>query len=86
MTVSIAAERLSPIDIVDALHPRTILTYGMNGRDLPPGHGAPVRLGAETQLGYKSTKFQRRIVVTDRFDDGGKFGDIQNGWPWNAGI
>jgi hypothetical protein len=32
------------IDMVDALHPQTILAYGMNGRDLPGLHGAPLRL------------------------------------------
>jgi DMSO/TMAO reductase YedYZ molybdopterin-dependent catalytic subunit len=74
------------IDMVDALHPQTILAYGMNGRDLPVQHGAPVRLRVETQLGYKSVKYLRRIVVTDRFDDNGKSGDIQNGWSWYAGI
>ena len=74
------------IDMQDALHPQTILAYGMNGRDLPIGHGAPVRLRVETQLGYKSMKFLRRIVVTDKFDDHGKFGPLQNGWSWYAGI
>jgi DMSO/TMAO reductase YedYZ molybdopterin-dependent catalytic subunit len=52
----------------------------MNGRDLSVPHGAPVRLRVETQLGYKSMKFLQRIVVTDTFDDGGKKGNIQNGW------
>src|SRR6266581_3802102 len=56
------------IDMFDALHPQTILAYGMNGSDLPVPHGAPVRLRVETQLGYKSMKFLRRIVVTDYFD------------------
>ncbi len=74
------------IDMVDALHPQTILAYGMNGRDLPPAHGAPVRLRVETQLGYKSVKYVRRIVVTDEFVDTGKIGPIQNGWSWYAGI
>ncbi|MXO60041.1 molybdopterin-dependent oxidoreductase [Altererythrobacter salegens] len=32
------------IDMVDALHPQTILAYDMNGRELPIGHGAPLRL------------------------------------------
>src|SRR5262249_31004857 len=45
------------IDMVDALHPQTILAYGMNGRDLPIPHGAPVRLRVERQMGYKSMKF-----------------------------
>ena len=74
------------IDMLDALHPQTILAYGMNGRDLPISHGAPIRLRVEKQLGYKSMKFLRRIVVTDHFDDHGKRGLIQNGWSWYAGI
>ncbi|HKA17582.1 MAG TPA: molybdopterin-dependent oxidoreductase [Blastocatellia bacterium] len=74
------------IDMLDALHPQTILAYGMNGRDLPLPHGAPVRLRVETQLGYKSMKYLQRIVVREEFDDGGKNGNIQNGWSWYAGI
>jgi DMSO/TMAO reductase YedYZ molybdopterin-dependent catalytic subunit len=74
------------IDMLDALHPQTILAYGMNGRDLPLGHGAPLRARVETQLGYKSLKFLRSIVVTSEFDDHGIFGNIQNGWAWYAGI
>jgi DMSO/TMAO reductase YedYZ molybdopterin-dependent catalytic subunit len=74
------------IDMIDALHPQTILAYGMNGRDLPVPHGAPLRLRVETQLGYKSMKFLKRIVVTEQFDDFGKRGSIQNGWAWYAGI
>jgi DMSO/TMAO reductase YedYZ molybdopterin-dependent catalytic subunit len=74
------------IDMLDALHPQTILAYGMNGRDLPLQHGAPLRLRVETQLGYKSLKFIRKIVVTDRFNDTGTLGPIQTGWAWWAGI
>ena len=74
------------IDLLDALHPQTILAYGMNGNDLPVPHGGPVRLRVETQLGYKSMKFLKRIVVRNEFDDGGKSGNIQNGWSWYAGI
>lgn len=71
------------IDMVDALHPQTILAYGMNGRELPIGHGAPLRLRVERQIGYKSLKFLQRIVVTDRFDDPGP---IPGGWSWYVGI
>ncbi len=74
------------IDMFDVLHPQTILAYGMNGARLPHGHGAPLRVRVETQLGYKSMKFLRRIVVTDHFDDGGKFGNIASGYSWFAGI
>jgi DMSO/TMAO reductase YedYZ molybdopterin-dependent catalytic subunit len=74
------------LDMVDALHPQTILAYGMNGRSLPLGHGAPLRLRVERQLGYKSVKFLDRIVVKDEFDDLGKIGSLQNGWAWYVGI
>jgi DMSO/TMAO reductase YedYZ molybdopterin-dependent catalytic subunit len=74
------------VDMLDALHPQTILAYGMNGRDLPLAHGAPLRMRVETQLGYKSVKFLERIVVTNEFDDLGKIGSLQNGWAWYVGI
>ena len=74
------------IDLLDALHPQTILAYGMNGRDLPIPHGAPVRLRVERQIGYKSMKYLHRIVVVDEFEDGGEKGNIQLGWAWYTGI
>lgn len=74
------------IDMLDALHPQSILAYGMNGRAVPIAHGAPLRLRVETQLGYKSVKFLQRIVVTAKFDDLGKLGPLQSGWSWYAGI
>lgn len=74
------------IDLLDALHPQTLLAYGMNGGDLSVPHGAPVRLRVETQLGYKSMKYLQKIVVTRELEDGGKKGNIQNGWSWYAGI
>lgn len=74
------------IDMLDALHPQTLLAYGMNGRSLPVPHGAPVRLRVERQIGYKSMKYLKRIVVEDNFNDGGESGSIQNGWSWYVGI
>ena len=53
------------IDMADALHPQTLLAYGMNGEALPPDHGAPVRLRLSRHFGYKNTKYLSRIVVTN---------------------
>ena len=72
---------MESIDMLDAFHPQTILAYGMNGRNLPIPHGAPVRLRVETQIGYKSVKYLQRIVVTDEFVDVG-----DTGWSWYVGI
>ncbi|HEY4323937.1 MAG TPA: molybdopterin-dependent oxidoreductase [Mucilaginibacter sp.] len=69
------------IDMIDALHPQTILAYGMNGSDLSVPHGAPLRLRVETQIGYKSVKYLQRITVTDKFVDPG-----DTGWSWYTGI
>lgn len=72
---------MESIDMYDAFHPQTILAYGMNGRDLPVQHGAPLRARVERQIGYKSVKFLQRIVVTDEFVDNG-----DTGWSWYVGI
>jgi DMSO/TMAO reductase YedYZ molybdopterin-dependent catalytic subunit len=74
------------IDLLDALHPQTLLAYGMNGQDLPIQHGAPLRLRVERQVGYKSMKYVSRIVVTEHLDDGGDQGNPKNGWAWYVGI
>ena len=69
------------IDMLDAFHPQTLLAYGMNGKDMPVPHGAPVRLRVEKQIGYKSMKYLKRIVVTENFVESG-----DPGWAWYTGI
>jgi DMSO/TMAO reductase YedYZ molybdopterin-dependent catalytic subunit len=56
------------IDMADALHPQTLLAYGMNGDVLPADFGAPLRLRMGRQIGWKNTKYLTRIIVTDRMD------------------
>src|SRR5262249_53143550 len=77
------------LDMADAWHPQTILAYGMNGRDLPVPHGAPVRLRVERQLGYKNLKYISSMTVTDNANEWGKGQGAQgaeNGYSWYAGI
>ena len=77
------------IDIAEALHPQTLLTYGMNGGDLPVGHGAPIRLRVPRQLGYKSVKYITRLTVTDNLKGFGKglgSAEPEFGYSWFAGI
>jgi DMSO/TMAO reductase YedYZ molybdopterin-dependent catalytic subunit len=74
------------IDVAEALHPQTLIAYGMNGGDLPPDHGAPVRLRLTRQLGYKNVKYLSRIVLADSMD---KFGGTRTGTgtaTWYGGI
>lgn len=77
------------VDMFDALHPQTLLAYGMNGGDLPVAHGAPVRLRVERQLGYKQLKYVSWIKVTDRLDnveDGTGAVGASHLYSWYAGI
>jgi DMSO/TMAO reductase YedYZ molybdopterin-dependent catalytic subunit len=77
------------IDMADALHPQTLVTYGMNGGDLPVGHGGPIRLRVPRQLGYKNVKYVTRLTVTDNLKEFGKgLGSAapEEGYSWYAGI
>jgi DMSO/TMAO reductase YedYZ molybdopterin-dependent catalytic subunit len=77
------------IDMIDALHPQTTLAYGMNGKEMPTDHGAPLRLRIPRQLGYKSVKYLSRLTVTDTLKnvrDGMGSGSPSEGYSWYAGI
>jgi DMSO/TMAO reductase YedYZ molybdopterin-dependent catalytic subunit len=78
------------IDLVDAFHPQTILAWGMNDQPLPVGHGAPLRLRLERQLGYKHAKYVMRVEAVDSLErigrgKGGFWEDV-SGYQWYAGI
>ncbi|QPC89711.1 molybdopterin-binding protein [Mesorhizobium sp. INR15] len=78
------------IDLVDAYHPQTILAYGMNDGDLTAGHGAPVRLRVERQLGYKQAKYVMQIeAVASLAQIGsgrGGYWEDAGSYDWYAGI
>jgi len=78
------------IDLVDAYHPQTILAWAMNDKRLSIGHGAPIRLRVERQLGYKHAKFVMGIEAVDSLADiaGGKGGywEDHSGYEWYGGI
>ena len=76
-------------DLFEVEHPQTILAYGLNGRDLPRGNGAPIRLRVERQCGYKNLKFVKSVRVVDSFAGIGKgTGGINsdNNWHWYGGV
>jgi DMSO/TMAO reductase YedYZ molybdopterin-dependent catalytic subunit len=77
------------IDLIDAFHPQTLLAHRFNDQALSVGHGAPLRLRVERQLGYKQAKYVMRIELTDRLDQlgrgkGGFWPD--RGYEWYAGV
>ena len=77
------------IDMADALHPQTLLTWGMNDGDLPVSFGGPLRMRVPRQLGYKSVKYVTRLTVTDSIKGFGKglgSSEPEFGYAWYAGI
>src|SRR5437868_5396796 len=49
-----------------ARKPEVLLAYKMNGADLSPAHGYPLRLVVPGWYGMASVKWLRRIVITNR--------------------
>ena len=76
-------------DLIDAYHPQSILSYGLNDQVLPVANGAPVRLRIERALGYKQPKYLHTIELVD---DLSKFGKGRGGYwedtgyDWYGGI
>jgi DMSO/TMAO reductase YedYZ molybdopterin-dependent catalytic subunit len=86
---SIEPDWWESIDMADAMHPQTFLTYGMNGDVLPVGNGGPLRMRLPRQLGYKSVKFITHLTVTDsmkKFGKGLGSASPEAGYAWYAGI
>ena len=62
-------------DIEQMHNPLTMLAYDMNGAPLSFGHGAPLRLRNEVELGFKQVKWIAAIeFVADFSDVGSGFG------------
>jgi sulfite oxidase len=53
-----------------ALHPDTLVAWAMNGEDIPPIHGGPLRLVAPGYPGSAWQKWIGRIEIRDRVHDG----------------
>ncbi|PTS79835.1 molybdopterin-binding protein, partial [Sphingomonas sp. HMWF008] len=78
------------IDLVDAFHPQTILAWAMNDAMLSVGHGAPIRLRVERQLGYKNAKYVMQIDAVASLAGIGKgkggYWEDAIDYDWYAGI
>jgi DMSO/TMAO reductase YedYZ molybdopterin-dependent catalytic subunit/thiosulfate reductase cytochrome b subunit len=60
-------------------YPLTMLAYEMNDEDLSFGHGAPLRLRNEVQLGFKMVKWIKGVEFVESFEGiGGGHGGYNN--------
>ncbi len=69
-------------DIDSALHPQTLIAYGLDGDVLGPDHGAPARVHSPVKLGYKNTKYLTRVIFMPE-RNGGYWSD--QGYEWYGG-
>ncbi len=49
------------LSLAEAMHPLSLIATGIYGHDLPPQHGAPLRLVVPWKYGFKSIKSLVRI-------------------------
>lgn len=70
-------------DLESALHPQTLLAYGMNGEALAMEYGAPLRLYSAVKLGYKMVKYLAEVNFLP-VRTGGYWED--QGYEWFAGV
>jgi DMSO/TMAO reductase YedYZ molybdopterin-dependent catalytic subunit len=80
---SFEAGYASSWDVESALHPQTILAYGMNGQPLAREFGAPLRLYSAVKLGYKMVKYLAEVNFLP-VKTGGYWED--RGYEWFAGV
>jgi len=86
---SIQPDWWDSFDMIDALHPQTLVTYEMNGGQLPVAFGGPLRMRVPRQLGYKNVKYITRLTATDNIKSFGKglgSASPEGGYAWYAGI
>lgn len=84
---TIQPNKWDTIDLDEALHPQTMLSFRMNGDDLPTEFGGPLRMRVPRQLGYKSLKFITSITAVSSLES------VRNGlgngdpdYSWFGGI
>ena len=58
------------LSLQEALEPDTLLAYKLNGKDLLPENGYPLRLVIPRMYGYKGVKWVDRIVFTEKQETG----------------
>lgn len=65
-----------PVDAILSRRSQAMLAFEMNGEELPPAHGFPVRLVVPGYVGVRNVKWVNRIILSDQESTG----------PWQRGM
>jgi DMSO/TMAO reductase YedYZ molybdopterin-dependent catalytic subunit len=65
VTVGCDGDYTTSLTLEEALEPDVLLAWGLNGKDLDPAHGFPLRLVVPKKYAYKAAKWVRRIEFTE---------------------
>ena len=71
------------LSLQEALEPDTLLAHKVNGKNLPPENGFPLRLIIPRMYAYKGTKWVEKIVFTEKQEVG--YWE-QHGYPVDGSI
>ena len=89
-TLDNSGQYYESIDLIDAVHPQTILAYDMNGAPLPVvARRAAARCGWSASSATSMAKYVMRIEVADSFSSLGRGRGsfwADRGYEWYAGI
>ncbi len=75
VTVECADDYYESLDMATAMHPQSLLCYGMYGQPLTRKHGAPLRLSIPTKIGYKQAKYLTELKVGHVLEKAGYWED-----------
>ncbi len=71
------------IDMATALHPQTLMAFGLSDQILPTKYGFPFKIRIPTKLGFKNPKFVTTIYVTNQKPRGFW---TDRGYNWFSGL
>lgn len=70
VTIHSADGYTSALPVEDLHHHRSLFAYDMDGEELPPDHGFPLRLIVPALYGYKGPKSIQRLEFAERWEKG----------------
>lgn len=72
------------LPLEDLLRDDVLFAYGLDGKQLPPEHGSPLRLVVPEKYGYKSAKWVKAVKFTEKQELGywESYGYSNTADPW----